>query len=382
MPTLTPEQAANIALGVYQLEMNSVEKVAAVLGCAEFFSVSNESRFKGKSGLRQWKPLTGFGYVATGVGPYEGDALIAIRGTAPVQDWLTDGNMAMTGSTIHSGFLGTWNSFAHEIDAFFKGRKVNTIHCIGHSLGGALATIAAWHCVQRGYGQPELYTFGSPRVGLKSFATELTASVGAHRIHRVAHVADPVTMVPLWPYAHVPVGGAGLVFGKSALPINPMAHKMVTSYTPGMQSLSWAALAAGTDSRSTRQRAEDYFAPGGQTRLIYTPSGVISSADAGKLLGYVLQGCEDGVQGALGGASMVGVTVLDQLAIAQDRYVIQKLEEAKALRKQMEDVGIAARISAATVYEVHRQFFKWANEAVVAPVFSAARAATKAASSG
>jgi triacylglycerol lipase len=57
-----------------------------------------------------------------------------------VQDWLTDGNMAMTGSTIHSGFLGTWNSFAHEIDAFFKGRKVNTIHCIGHSLGGTLAT--------------------------------------------------------------------------------------------------------------------------------------------------------------------------------------------------------------------------------------------------
>jgi len=53
------------------------------------------SRFSGTSGALMFKPLTGFGFVAAGTGPFAGDLLIATRGTAKSADWLTDFNVGM-----------------------------------------------------------------------------------------------------------------------------------------------------------------------------------------------------------------------------------------------------------------------------------------------
>jgi triacylglycerol lipase len=239
MPTLTPQQAAQIAEGVYHVQTQSI---AAALksdkgvnlndGISGRFAVTDESRVKGKSGIRTWWPITGFGFLATGIGLFEGEAIIALRGTDGAHDWMTDANASSVGG-VHSGFATTWASIKPQVDQFFRGRRFKTIHCIGHSLGGALATLAALHCAESGYGAPELYTFGSPRVGFESVAQRVTAAIGASRFHRVAHSADPVPMIPLWPFVHVPSTTEAIVLDPGGwLPINPFARRMTTrSYT-------------------------------------------------------------------------------------------------------------------------------------------------------
>jgi len=68
---------------------------------------------------------------------------------------------------------------------------------IGHSLGGALATIASFYYVnQNKYKlEPILITFGQPRVGNELFAKYLTNNI--KQIYRVARANDPVTLIPL-----------------------------------------------------------------------------------------------------------------------------------------------------------------------------------------
>ena len=109
MPVLTPTRAADIANGVYFLRTQSVSQAHDAdqqLGCEDIFTVGDPSRFTGSSGgLVFWHPISGFGYVAAGKGLFQGDVLIACRGTDVVADWLTDGNFAM-----HSGPTGSSGS--------------------------------------------------------------------------------------------------------------------------------------------------------------------------------------------------------------------------------------------------------------------------------
>jgi len=68
--------------------------------------------------------------------------------------------------------------------------------CVGHSLGGALASLAAaWAAEQYPLTPVTLYTFGQPRPGDKAFAKHLE-SVGGY-IVRVAHSNDLIPMAPL-----------------------------------------------------------------------------------------------------------------------------------------------------------------------------------------
>lgn len=73
---------------------------------------------------------------------------------------------------------------------------------LGHSLGGAMAILAAARCARL----PEtanpagLYTYGSPKVGNKTYASYVKNFFipGARWVNNV----DIVTKVPLWPYKH------------------------------------------------------------------------------------------------------------------------------------------------------------------------------------
>ena len=67
----------------------------------------------------------------------------------------------------------------------------------GHSLGGALATISSFYCVNHNIieSEPVLITFGQPRVGNELFAKYLTENI--KQIYRVARLNDLVTLIPL-----------------------------------------------------------------------------------------------------------------------------------------------------------------------------------------
>jgi pimeloyl-ACP methyl ester carboxylesterase len=69
---------------------------------------------------------------------------------------------------------------------------------VGHSLGGALATLAAVDFQDRyGYGDRiSIYTFGSPRVGNPGWARYVDSLPFGNRMYRIVHRGDPVAHLP------------------------------------------------------------------------------------------------------------------------------------------------------------------------------------------
>lgn len=63
----------------------------------------------------------------------------------------------------------------------------------GHSLGGAVSTVAAAYVREAGYAI-DIYSYGSPRPGNKEFVAFVTDQAGAE--YRVTHFDDPVPRLP------------------------------------------------------------------------------------------------------------------------------------------------------------------------------------------
>lgn len=121
-------------------------------------------------------------------------AVLVFRGTEQnIKDFVTDltlGHLHHDDGKIdtHSGFTQALDSVWEDIERALK-RLQLPVFFTGHSLGAALATLAAARIAPTA-----LYTFGSPRVGDKEFVASLEPV--ARRIHRVVHGEDVVTTVP------------------------------------------------------------------------------------------------------------------------------------------------------------------------------------------
>jgi triacylglycerol lipase len=136
-------------------------------------------------------------------------AIVAFRGTEPDEwgDVLTDAMIALVpwqAGKVHLGFKKAidtiWPRLELEPNALAAGR---TIWFCGHSLGAALATLAAdRYAKTRG-----VCTFGCPRVGDRAFATAFGAKLAGRSLRYVNH-NDIVTHVPppLFGYKHVGEG--------------------------------------------------------------------------------------------------------------------------------------------------------------------------------
>jgi len=230
---LSPSQAASAAETVYDIkegtDVGSEFSESKVANLFEFDSCTTK-RVEARSGAFQFKSKTGFGVIAKGAGDFKDDAIIACRGTAGLYDSLTDLNigaqLSKSGHTVHAGFHRTFGEFQADISAFLRLHKPRRVHCVGHSLGGALATLSADFVRAQGK-EAALYTFGCPRVGFSSLAQSLSNSalVGPHNIRRVYHSGDPVSMVPLWPFVHAPQPKGECYVGKF-MDFNPWQHKM------------------------------------------------------------------------------------------------------------------------------------------------------------
>ena len=132
-------------------------------------------------------------------------AVIAFRGTEGVaQDWLTDADIRREDNPwlskkgcLHRGFYDSYQSVADEIIQVLQNfGAVKSVWLCGHSLGGALATLAAAHLKDAEFEIAGICTIGQPRVGDKDFAHDYEQS-GLNAKHvRVAHIRDPVTRVP------------------------------------------------------------------------------------------------------------------------------------------------------------------------------------------
>lgn len=165
-------------------------------------------------------------------------------------DWLSNarcGVQSSAGGLVHVGFSHIFNSMRLDIDNFVSGQigdkanPVHTIHCIGHSLGGAVAIIAADHIRRTTRKEVLLYTFGAPKPGFEGFAKDLTRGLNQDNIHRVYHATDPVPMVPLYPFTHPPVPGFGHFKGSNDAIVSAAAHDMA-KYIQSVKGATWKSM--------------------------------------------------------------------------------------------------------------------------------------------
>lgn len=121
-------------------------------------------------------------------------AVLVFRGTEQnIKDFVTDlsiGRLRHDDGKIdtHAGFTQALDSIWEDLERALK-RLPLPVFFTGHSLGAALATLAAAR-----HTPTALYTFGSPRVGDDEFVASLNTQLES--IHRVVHGEDIVTKVP------------------------------------------------------------------------------------------------------------------------------------------------------------------------------------------
>jgi hypothetical protein len=97
---------------------------------------------------------------------------------------------------VHSGFSEAFTSVQEYIFAAIKRHDSNRpIYVTGHSLGAALAQLAAIHFADHNMNIAGVYTYGSPRVGNKDFVEAYNQQLG-RRTHLHVNNKDIVTALP------------------------------------------------------------------------------------------------------------------------------------------------------------------------------------------
>jgi triacylglycerol lipase len=253
MAALSPKFTSALAENVYALSTISNRKRALIFLNDEHqgvLSFAEDNLLTAKIGPIGIKISSAFGFVLAmksgvkGQQKANGQAVILFRGTQSLADWLTNANV-MTSSTqsglsVHDDFHQAFKSMQPQISKLLGSLKnIHTFHCIGHSLGGALATLCA-NWLKDSRKNTYLYTFGSPRTGLYPFAKDFSTKMNGN-IYRVYHKTDPVPVIPTWPYVHVPQPGTDYLLYSSGDFFNAKYHGM-DEYCPKVKGHSWSSL--------------------------------------------------------------------------------------------------------------------------------------------
>ena len=324
---ISPAFAAELAESAYLLIAHPVAKVAVTPIASKFkgrLDVTGNNIINGVAGgvLKIVQSRTSFGLLALGdqeSDAYKNDAFIILRGTAKGADILTDLNAglksALTGAPVHQGFQDCFSSFSSELMAFAASPEVagKTIHCIGHSLGGALASLAADYLSTNLSNKVCLYTFGSPRVGLDHFCSRTTTNVLPQNIYRVAHQTDPVTMVPTWPFIHLPYNKKEYLL-KSDMGALGIKWHFMKNYIGSVNKDSWDTLSGKRPQQNLTVAAQRWLKSDGPISLT---ANTLSLLDASLM--YVLKKVFHAVGISVTIAGSLSLTVLDRLA-----YILHK----------------------------------------------------------
>lgn len=127
--------------------------------------------------------------------------VVCFRGTSSGKDALVDVNFFKTEAAggrgrVHRGFHqsleSVWDQVQAAVDALGADKK---IFVCGHSLGAALAQLAAHRFALSAYPVAGIYVFGSPRVGNHEFREAYNALLEAKTFLHINH-RDVVTQLP------------------------------------------------------------------------------------------------------------------------------------------------------------------------------------------
>jgi hypothetical protein len=106
---------------------------------------------------------------------------------------------AGVGARWHQGFVNAITEIWDPLYAEVVARQEEKKRCFwitGHSLGGALAMMAAWLFFRKTMKPHQVYTFGGPMVGNKIVAEAFEQEFGK-KVARYANGPDPVPLLPM-----------------------------------------------------------------------------------------------------------------------------------------------------------------------------------------
>jgi predicted lipase len=131
----------------------------------------------------------------------DAQAILAFRGSQTLGDWLYNANVELVAwdgpGRVHHGFLAAldacWSGIA-EAAQQLAGQK--PLLLTGHSLGGAMAMLAADRLHRLGAPAAAVVTFGSPKVGDEVFAAAYGENYAGRSVS-LLNQGDPVPWLPV-----------------------------------------------------------------------------------------------------------------------------------------------------------------------------------------
>ncbi|KAJ4224080.1 hypothetical protein NW759_005746 [Fusarium solani] len=164
-----------------------------------------------------------------------------------------------TNCTVHMGFLDSWKNARRLVLPQLRQLKTQypsyPIQLVGHSLGGAVACLAALELkVSLGWDDVIATTFGEPRVGndgLARFVDEVFQLDGRENLEerdyrRVTHKEDPVPLLPLGEWGYKSHAGEIYIAKLQLSPSEADIHLCVGDNDPaciaGADDSVWSAL--------------------------------------------------------------------------------------------------------------------------------------------
>ena len=375
MNKLSPEEASNAADSVYDI-ISSTDVPLAFYGSQlnTKFDLTERTRFEGVAGASVLEYKSGFGVFAPGKNDHEKEALLAIRGTKDtVRDLLlTDLNIGLQASStnmwVHAGFNRVFESFKKDILRFCDKHNPTTVHCVGHSLGGGLATMAADFLQYEKIAKPVLYTFGSPRVGGNEFAQRLTKNIGGDNIFRVYHKSDIVSMVPLWPFMHVPQPGTECFIESPGVPWITY-HKM-DKYIGSCSGKSWDMLRRKEPSINWDAEVEQWLASSNPLTFTYHSMVMVNKATL-FILKKILYSTGIVAQAFIAS----GLTFLDVLAMTLHKGVQLSIQVSGYVRGLMRRILSMLNSTVQVGADMTFQFIRWVLMRLIQSVYRLANMA-------
>ncbi|KIW20759.1 hypothetical protein PV08_01337 [Exophiala spinifera] len=282
-----PTEAQANSLGISQETFETLEELARIVDISycvgtsgiqkPFKCLSRCSDFEGFELVTTWNtgPLLSdsCGYIAVSHAPFRKRVIVAFRGTYSIANTIADlstnpaeyapfpsqsDNDSVCASvephdeqepllpqllkqsekrsllqseclncTVHAGFMTSWRNtrctIVPHVEKALEEHAGYELVLVGHSLGGAVAALAALEFQARGW-TPHVTTFGEPRIGnlaLNQFIDKRfnldTADPEQTLYRRVTHANDPVPLLPLeeWGYR---MHAGEIYISKSSLP--------------------------------------------------------------------------------------------------------------------------------------------------------------------
>lgn len=358
MTYVSPVDAATLAVRVYSVNERNSFSLSGFLKNPLFLSGTTKV-MNAEVGFRTVNATDAFGVCALGAGIYANHIIIVFRGSTTANsgaDWASNARIgvehSITGLPVHIGFNAIFKSLLSQLQEFLLQHPTALmVHCIGHSLGGAVATLAADWISQSLKKTVRLYTFGAPRAGFETFAKRFSSRIGLDNIHRVYHAEDPVPMIPIYPFVHAPLSGCGHFIPSGGCGVSFAAHSM-RNYVDSVERATWSDLNSHAPLYTVEYAVEQFLKSA--TKLDPANPKTWAWLDASLL--WILKKIGANIATPLQGAFIGVVTIVDKI-VWMLQYGMEKIKDMSGwvlrfMQKIMQALGMVVAKTAEELTKV------------------------------